>query len=93
MRSARTGRVVLGVRPEHLALNLRPTDRAIAAEVYLIEDLGNELLVDVRVNGQQMVARLPAGPAPDLGDRVWLTFALEDVHLFDPATEEHIVRP
>ncbi len=92
VRSARTGRVALGVRPEHLTLKLRPDERSIAAEVYLIEDLGNELLVDVRVDGQQIVARLPAGPAPDLGDRVWLSFALEDVHLFDPVTEQHLVQ-
>ncbi len=92
VRASNAARVVLGVRPEHVALLPHPGEGAIPAEVYLIEDLGNELLVDVRVSGQPVVARLPAGPAPQIGDRVWLSFAPEDVHLFDPATEEHIIQ-
>ncbi|HEY8446538.1 MAG TPA: ABC transporter ATP-binding protein [Thermomicrobiales bacterium] len=90
VRQASLARLALGVRPEHITLSHHPDERAIPAEVYLVEDLGNELLVDTRVDGQQAVIRIPAGPAPSIGDRIWLSFSPADLHLFDPTTEARL---
>ncbi len=84
--------VVLGVRPEHVTVTRTPTDGALPAEVYVVEDLGNELLVDARVDGQAAIARVANAEAPAIGDRVWLAFAPAHAHLFDPETELHIVK-
>ena len=85
-----TREFVIGVRPEHLSITRHAIDGAMPAEVYVVEDLGNELLVDVRVNGQTAVARVASGDAPVIGDRVWLTFPPEHAHLFDPVTEQRL---
>jgi multiple sugar transport system ATP-binding protein len=91
LASASRTSVVLGVRPEHVTISRQPGNGALPAEVYVVEDLGNELLVDLRVDGQAAVARLAGGEAPGIGDQVWLSFSASDAHLFDPATELHIV--
>lgn len=83
--------IVLGVRPEHVHVSLTPIEGAIRAEIFVIEDLGNELLLDMRVDRQPMVARVGGGLEPKIGDSVWLTFDPADVHIFDPATELHLV--
>jgi ABC-type sugar transport system ATPase subunit len=85
-------RVVLGVRPEHVVVSRAPADGALPAEVYVVEDLGNELLVDARVDGQAAVARVANADAPAIGDRIWLTFSPANAYLFDPETELHIVK-
>jgi multiple sugar transport system ATP-binding protein len=92
LASARGRGVVLGIRPEHVSLNSSPADGALPAEVYVVEDLGNELIVDTRVDGQAAVARIAGADAPAIGDRVWLSFPADQAHLFDPETELHIVR-
>jgi hypothetical protein len=38
-----------------------PVDGAIRGEVFIVEDLGNELLLDLRVDGQPVVARISGG--------------------------------
>jgi multiple sugar transport system ATP-binding protein len=92
LRAVGSGEVVLGVRPEHVTISPNPIANALPAEVYVVEDLGNELLVDVRVDGQQAVARIAGGEAPAIGDRVWLSFPPDQVHLFDPESELHVVK-
>ena len=82
--------VVLGFRPEDVVVAARPVPGAIEGEVYLVEDLGNDRYVDVRVGGQLVVTRLAAGLEPSIGDRLWLTPDANRAHLFDPLTEDHL---
>jgi multiple sugar transport system ATP-binding protein len=89
--NGRTGDLVLGVRPEHVHVSLTPVEGAIRGEVFVVEDLGNELLLDLRVDGQPMVARISGIVEPAIGDSVWLGFDQKDVHIFDPRTETHLV--
>jgi multiple sugar transport system ATP-binding protein len=83
--------VVLGVRPEHIHVSPTPVAGAIQGEVFVVEDLGNELMVDMRVDGQPVIARGQGAAEPAIGDPVWLTFDHRDAHIFDPATERHLV--
>ena len=83
--------VVLGVRPEHLHVSLTPVEGAVQGEVFVVEDLGNELMVDMRVDGQPVIARSTDVKEPAIGDPVWLTFDHRDAHIFDPSTEKHLV--
>ena len=48
---ARAGAVELGVRPEDLALCAPDEECALRGEVYVVEPLGNETLVEVRLGG------------------------------------------
>jgi len=47
--------VELGVRPEDLALGPASTDGLVPGEIYVVEPLGNETLVEVRI-GESIVA-------------------------------------
>ena len=90
--------VVLGVRPEHLAIGEGP----IAATVRIVESLGHERHVvcelagthdnpDEILPGELVIIRQSADdPAPRVGDRVGLTARADQVHLFDPASGERI---
>ncbi len=88
--TAAASAVVLGFRPEDVAASARPMPGAIEGEVYLVEDLGNDRYVDVRVAGQPVIARLGAHLEPAIGDRLWLTPDPAHAHLFDPRTEQHL---
>jgi multiple sugar transport system ATP-binding protein len=90
--SANVGdQVVLGVRPENVVVSGTQQPDSIPAEVYVVEDLGSERLVDLRVDGQPAVARIDGEFEPQIGDRVWLSFGPRDAHIFDPSTELQIL--
>ena len=53
--------VIMGVRPEHLALGDGAPGSAFDARVEVVEQLGSEILLETRVGGNSVtVARVPA---------------------------------
>jgi multiple sugar transport system ATP-binding protein len=90
--------VVLGVRPEHLAIG----DGAINATVRVVESLGHERHVvcelagtddrpDELLPGELVVIRQSSDdPAPGVGATVTLTARADQVHLFDPGSGERL---
>jgi len=77
------GRVVLGVRPEDVALG----GGGVPGEVIDVEPLGRENLVVVSIGeGDQLRAITGAGTRPAVGDRLSLAVDPERVQLFDPSS-------
>jgi ABC-type sugar transport system ATPase subunit len=81
-------RVVVGVRPEHLAIDGGP----VQATVRVVESLGHERHVVCDLDGSEtVILRLPAdAPVPTAGAAIHLTAQIEHVHLFDPVTTQRI---
>jgi multiple sugar transport system ATP-binding protein len=77
------GPVKLGVRPEHLDFVDPGTADALAGEIYVVEPLGNETLVTVRVDGQLLNVRAPATFDRPVGEHCAVRPAVRHLHLFD----------
>ena len=83
--------VVLGLRPEDVLLTTAESDTAIAGQVYLVEQLGKDNLVSVKINGSEKTIRalLPS-------DTHWqestisLGFQPNKVHWFDVRTGDRL---
>ncbi len=84
--------VILGMRPEHLALAGEGDDgMSFMAEVEVIEQLGSEILLDARLGPAAItVARVDPQTTVRVRDNVRLRIAAERLHFFDPATEAAI---
>ena len=85
-------RAILGLRPEALrvAAGSDSADYAFDATVEVVEPLGSEILLDVRVGESPVVARVDPGVRVAAHDRVRLAFDPARVHLFDAGTEKAI---
>ena len=80
-RSAPASRdVVLGVRPNDLVL----TSNGLPARVERVEDLGDSAIVSVTSGGKRFKLKGPAQPHAKSADDVFLSFAPDMAHLFDP---------
>ncbi|MFN8667112.1 MAG: sn-glycerol-3-phosphate ABC transporter ATP-binding protein UgpC [Gemmatimonadaceae bacterium] len=74
----------LAVRPEHLAL-VAPDDGA-RGEVTLVEPLGPETIVHVRLAaGEDATLRMAGGRPPEIGDVVGVTLRSSEALVFDAA--------
>lgn len=87
----RTGRsfdrVLVGVRPEDVRVfATSPGPEAIPAQVSVIEPLGAETILDLRLGSDLIKAVMP--PTQRLEERrfVWLTFETSRLHIFDSAS-------
>jgi multiple sugar transport system ATP-binding protein len=78
-----TGKLVLGVRPEHVAL----TDTgAYRGEVLAAEYLGTTQIVTLATAHGQVKARAPAGQVARVGETLGLAFNPRTLSLFDATT-------
>ena len=82
--------VILGVRPEEVALRRDDEPGSVPGEVFVVEDLGNERLVTLDIGGQFVVGRMPADFPAEMGERMWFSFDPERAHLFDPVSEKRV---
>jgi len=78
--------IELGVRPEHVRLGIE----GAPGEVTLVEPVGSEAFVHVRVGGSGLVARTNAATRPDVGAPVRVAVRRQEVHLFDAETGERV---
>jgi multiple sugar transport system ATP-binding protein len=91
--------IVIGIRPEHLHLTSPGGDLPLlAGEVVLVEELGADALLHVRLAGDDgdparaapFVARAEGRRPPALGQRVSLAVDPADVFTFHPVTGARI---
>ena len=88
----RDGRaVVLGVRPENLALgNGAPGPAVVPVTVEVVEMLGSEAVFHGRAGDEILIAKSESHRAPTVGARVTLALDVESLHLFDAETERRL---
>ena len=95
---AKTGKVLLGVRPEHISLT-DGGENAIPCTLQVNEMMGSELHLHVLTeDGTQLIARVPTVNLEKeereslvQGKKLYLTFSGKVMHFFDPESEENLL--
>jgi multiple sugar transport system ATP-binding protein len=82
--------LTIGIRPEHIQVLSEPQDGAIAAKVYVTEQMGNETFVFLTVGTNRLIARAPAEFRADEESQVWITIAKDKIHSFDPVSGDKV---
>lgn len=75
--------VILGIRPSDMRIKIDSKEGLIAAEVYVFEPLGGEAVATLSVGGKRMKVVCPWEKKLKIGEKVGLSFSLDNVHLFD----------
>jgi multiple sugar transport system ATP-binding protein len=85
--------IVVGIRPEDLFL-LDASAAAqphIAAQLEVIEPVGNEIFLNLNFNGLPLVARTPPRALPECGSTLTLGYSTNALHFFDGQSERRIL--
>ncbi len=78
--------LTVGVRPEHLDVQVTPPSGKLTGNADVVEYLGNEELIHLSVGGHDIVALIGSEHRVKPGDDLTLNISLDKVHLFDPET-------
>jgi multiple sugar transport system ATP-binding protein len=84
--ASRSGALKVGVRPENVRLARQDGDIVVPARVGLLEPLGAETLVTLKVGAASLVARFPAAFRDVAGTALPVHVSPAHLHLFDPAS-------
>jgi multiple sugar transport system ATP-binding protein len=88
--------LIAGIRPEDLqrvhASGAGSGESAvIEATVDLVESIGNEAFLHLRLGGWQLIVRTSPQHLPDIGTSMTLAVSPQRIHFFDPASGERVV--
>ena len=91
--------VILGVRPEHIALVAESAENTIDSTILVNEMMGSELHLHVRTpDGEKLIARTPTvnlthaeRSTMHTGFPIHLTFPGKVMYFFDPETEKNLL--
>ncbi|MCL6591501.1 MAG: ABC transporter ATP-binding protein [Firmicutes bacterium] len=88
--SYRERRAIIGIRPEDVFI--QPSGERAAFHVYLIEFVGADAYVHLRLGGgSTIIGRVDADCEFKIDDPVTVTFKEDKIHIFNPETEERVV--
>jgi ABC-type sugar transport system ATPase subunit len=90
-KAAGRGRVVLGIRPEDVRLSREAQPDASPGEVYIVEPLGRDDLVMVKLPEGEIHALTEPSDDFRLGETVYVRVDPARVQFFDPATELSLI--
>ena len=82
----------MGIRPEdlHLASDADPAELGFDAAVEVVEKLGSEILLDVAVGRNTMVASVEPTVRVGMHEKLRLALNPERLHFFDMSSETAI---
>jgi len=83
--------LILGVRPEDFRVSLRPVEGAIKSSVYVLEPLGKDVIVNVKLGDTLVKVITPQDLRVSLGDTIWLVYDINKIHIFDKKTEKALI--
>ena len=90
----RKSKLIMGVRPDNIAISTGKAMKGFTSDVDAVVDLaellGNQLLVHALVGEQKITFITNADKTLMPGDKIKICFNLEQLHFFDPVTQNII---
>lgn len=90
MEDATSSELILGVRPQDISIHEKQIPNSIGTEVYALEPLGHETIFDLKLGEQILKACTHPTETIRFGQKVWMTFDMEKIHVIDKKTEKAI---
>jgi len=89
---ATVSELILGIRPEDISVGKKRTAKEfIEGEVYVTEPMGSEVVIDVKVGDEILKVKTAPEFEISIGNKVWLGFSMDKIHIFDKKTESAII--
>jgi multiple sugar transport system ATP-binding protein len=84
-------KLVFGVRPHDISIQPRGGKGSIDAEVYLVELIGDQKIIDFKVANEIVKAVVPRTVRAAEGEKLTIAFDPKRIHVFDKETEKALV--
>lgn len=82
--------LILGIRSEDIFVRDESDPETISAEVYIVEPLGSENIIDLKIGQNLIKAKTLPTINPGIGQTVQMWFNKDRMHVFDKVTKKAI---
>ena len=88
--SATSSQLILGIRAEDILVQAEARENVIQAEVYVVEPLGSENIIDLKIGENLLKAKTLPTFNPSIGQPIQIWLNKDRMHIFDKETEKAI---
>lgn len=82
--------VILGIRPENIAIDQGNNSEALSLKLDLMENLGSENIFYFELMDSSLVVKAGSGYMAGIGSHMSLRFDMDKIHIFDKDTKEAV---
>jgi len=83
--------IIVGIRPENVKIaRAEKKDDSIMAEIYVIEPIGRECIVHLKIGEKHLISLTSAMQDIKVGETVSISFDEKRIHIFDKKTQQNI---
>ncbi len=88
-KSGKVENLILGFRPEHVELLSEESGPGMWGEVYVLEPLGRDIIVNIKIDGVDELIKVFGDPSKKIeeGAKIFIRPKPELIHVFDGETE------
>jgi multiple sugar transport system ATP-binding protein len=92
INKAPTNKVILGIRPEHIAITPDKHDNSYEVKLTVVEFLGSDTMVTFEFpDNIQGMAAIPGFYDAKMDDKAYISFPMDKIHVFDTETELNLI--
>ncbi|MBA7627813.1 Oligosaccharides import ATP-binding protein MsmX [subsurface metagenome] len=92
LKNLKINEIILGIRPEHIKITPKAHESSFEVEVTVVEFLGPETIVTFEfIDGINGMVSVPGFYGAKMGDKSYISFPPEKIHIFDRETETNII--
>ena len=89
-KNATSEELILGIRAEDIFVRKDAAKETIQTEVYVVEPLGSENIIDLKIGDNRLRAKTLPTVQPGIGQPIYMWFDKDRMHVFDRSTEKAI---
>ncbi|MFX1498469.1 MAG: ABC transporter ATP-binding protein [Promethearchaeota archaeon] len=91
-RESESDNLILGIRPEHITITPKVHDNSYEVHLAVVEFLGAETIITFEFpDGISGMVSTPGFFEAKMGDKAYISFPIEKIHLFDNDTEKNLI--
>lgn len=83
LQSRVTGKIRVGIRPDEIAISIKPGDKSIPGKILVTEPLGGDMLVDMTIGEHKLMVKTKPDFRGAMGEECHIKFDTDHWHLFD----------
>jgi len=84
--------LVLGIRPNDVLMQNKPSKGFMKFKIYTSELIGTTLILTLETDGKLIKTEVPRSVGARINDKVWIKFPENQIHIFDEATTKKFMK-
>ncbi len=82
--------VTIALKPEDVYLHHKPSENSVAGVIYSVLPAGAETFIQVKVDGELLLAKVIGDVHFPMNTQVWITFSLKNLNVYDKTSNQRL---